>query len=296
LNAAFTQSTASLDASGNLLLTADNTGPATLSLTLTDGPANVGQGNLASHLMALTTNGKDGDTTSTAIQVFDIQGTPHTLNITFTKQANNTWNMTATLPSADGTVIDGSVTGISFADDGSFQQVTGTGVGDGDIEIQFNGLAAPQTITLALGSTGGFDGLTQFGGPTTAGAIGQDGFGPGFLNNITFGGDGTVSGTFSNGRILPIAQLALANFQNPSGLVREGENYFGVSSGSGVPLIGGGQTGGRGSVQQGVLEASNVDVALEFTRLVVAQRGFQVNARILSVSNEVLQEIANIIR
>jgi len=101
---------------------------------------------------------------------------------------------------------------------------------------------------------------------------------------------------FTNGRTLPLAQLALAVFPNPAGLLREGENYFSLSVQSGLPLVGAPMSGSRGSIQRGTLESSNVDVALEFTRLITAQRGFQINTRTITVSDQVLQELANIIR
>jgi flagellar hook protein FlgE len=95
---------------------------------------------------------------------------------------------------------------------------------------------------------------------------------------------------------LPIAQLAIANFTNPGGLNREGKNYYSLSNNSDLPMIGPAGSGGRGIITQGTLENSNVDVAFEFTRLILAQRGFQVNARTISVSDQMLQELANIIR
>jgi flagellar hook protein FlgE len=126
--------------------------------------------------------------------------------------------------------------------------------------------------------------------------VDQDGFGAGFLTSVSIAKDGIINGVFTNGQILPLAQLALAAFVNPGGLSREGSNLFSITAQSGEALIGAGGSGGRGLVEQGTLESSNVDIALEFTRLIIAQRGFQVNARTITVSNEVLQELANIIR
>jgi flagellar hook protein FlgE len=165
--------------------------------------------------------------------------------------------------------------------------------------MSINGISPPnpaQTITLNFGTPGGFNGLTQFGGATSAAAVDQDGFGAGFLTSVSVASDGVINGVFTNGQILPLAQMAIATFVNPGGLGREGNNLFSLTSQSGEALIGAGGSGGRGLVQQGTLESSNVDVALEFTRLIIAQRGFQVNARTITVGNEVLQELANIIR
>lgn len=299
INANFTGATASLDATGNLIVRANTTGPSALNLTISDdtaAPPVVGSTRWSDHIFRTTTVGKDGDRVPTAIQVYDTQGTAHTVTLTFQKQANNTWNLSASMSASEGTVVDSTVTGITFNDDGSFRLVSGTGPGDADIAIQFNGIAAPQTLNFFFGDPNGSNGLTQFGGPTSAAAISQDGYSAGFLNSLSVSTDGVLQGVFTNGRSLPIAQLAIANFTNPTGLSREGNNYFMVTANSGLPLVGTALSGGRGAIQRGTLESSNVDTALEFTRLIIAQRGFQVNARTISVSNEVLQELASIIR
>jgi flagellar hook protein FlgE len=103
-----------------------------------------------------------------------------------------------------------------------------------------------------------------------------------------------MQGVFSNGQTLPIAQLAVASFNNPAGLSREGQNYFSLTAQSGIPLLGTADSGGRGTIQQGTLESSNVDVALEYTNLITAQRGFQVNTRTITASDQMLQDLANI--
>jgi flagellar hook protein FlgE len=280
---------------GNIVLTAANTGPnPQLNLVISDSPGNTGVGGWANHTMTTTTVGKTADTLNSSIQIFDTQGTAHTLTLTFVKQAAaNTWNMTASIPTSDGTMTNNTVTGITFNPDGSFNQITGT---NPFITFQINGLNVPQTIGFNFGTSRSFNGLTQFGGTSTAAAKNQDGFAPGFLSNVSVGSDGTLNGVFTNGQILPIAQLAIATFNNPAGLNRQGNNFFNLSSSSGLALLGPGLSGGRGSVQQGVLESSNVDVALEFTRLIIAQRGFQVNARTISTSNDILQDLVTIIR
>jgi flagellar hook protein FlgE len=159
-----------------------------------------------------------------------------------------------------------------------------------------NGLAAPQTISLNFGSANGFNGLTQFGGSSAAAASAQNGYAAGTLSSVSIAQDGTVNGVFTNGQIFPLAQLAIAQFTNPEGLSRVGQNYYQSTINSGVPVIAGGQAGGRGSVQSGALETSNVDVAKEFTNLISAQQAFQVNSRSIMVSSQVLQDLASIIR
>ncbi|MER3415392.1 MAG: hypothetical protein C4297_04150 [Gemmataceae bacterium] len=296
ISAAYSGATASLDAAGNLVLQADNAGPASLSMTIADHSSNVGGTNWAAHGMRLTVDGKDGDKVATSIQIYDEQGTAHSLSLTFIKKGNNLWDLVAAIPPADGTLTDNFVSNIQFNDDGSFRQVNGVGPGDADIELQIIGLSGTQTIRLNFGTANGFDGVTQFGGSTSVAATSQDGFAAGSLTSIAVAPNGQINGVFTNGRTLPLAQLALAVFPNPAGLLREGENYFSLSVQSGLPLVGAPMSGSRGSIQRGTLESSNVDVALEFTRLITAQRGFQINTRTITVSDQVLQELANIIR
>ncbi|HZT83566.1 MAG TPA: flagellar hook-basal body complex protein [Gemmataceae bacterium] len=296
INANFAGTTASLDASGNLVMQANATGPAAFTLQISDAAGNVGSTNWSNHSLLVTTAGKNGDTATTAIQVYDAQGTAHNVTFTFQKVANNVWNLSGSILPSEGTVVDGSVQGITFNDNGSFQGVTGSGTGDAFMTFHFNGLSQPQTIGFSFGTPQAFDGLTQFGGSSSASAVSQNGFAAGFLTSVSVSKGGVINGIFTNGRTLPLAQLAIASFANPAGLNREGDNYFGVSTHSGDALIGAGLTGGRGQIQQGTLESSNVDVAQEFTRLIIAQRGFEVNARTITTSDQVLQALTNIIR
>jgi flagellar hook protein FlgE len=244
------------------------------------------QGNLSA---SLATNG----TYSTAIQIFDSQGTGHSLSLTFTKTATNTFGLTGAL-SDGGTVTVPANTSITFNADGSL-------AGPATIALSIAypaaiGVTTPQAVTLKLGTVGKTDGLTQFGGNSSAAAINQDGAAAGSLTSVSVGQDGTINGAFSNGKILAIAQIALATFANPGGLTRQGNNYYAATVNSGPPVVAGGLAGGRGLVQGGTLEQSNVDVSTEFTNLIIAQRSFQVNAKAITTSSEVLQDLANIIR
>ncbi len=298
INTNFPGSTASLDSQGNLVMTANNAGTNNLSLNITDGNPNPsgGASNWGNHIMNVTTPGADGATVNTSIQVYDPQGTAHTLNLTFQKQANNTWSLTGAIDPSEGTMADNLVNNITFNQNGSFSQVTGTGVGNATMSVQFNGFATPQTISFNFGTPGAFDGLTQNGGSSSASATGQNGFAAGFLSTLSIGQDGVINGIFTNGQTLAIAQIAVANFANPGALNRVGNNYYALSSESGPALIGAGQSGGRGSVQQGQLESSNVDVSLEFTRLIIAQEGYQVNSHVITAADQILQDLGNIIR
>ena len=115
-------------------------------------------------------------------------------------------------------------------------------------------MAGTQTVSLSPGTTNGFGGLTEFGGATSAAATSQDGFAAGFLTSLSVGQDGVISGVFTNGQTLAIAQLATASFANSEGLNRVGNNYYTPSADSGEPQIGAAGSGGRGAIQGGSLE------------------------------------------
>ncbi len=435
--------TASLDVNGAITLTANRAGAGDLAINLSSRASNAGAATFSNFV--LVTDGKDGDTTTTAIEIFDDQGTSHTMTLTFQKVGDNEWDMIASIgPSGDFAGFDARVDGITFNEDGSFQSVTGadtqtvvastvaatitdtatpastivadettvvtatdlvpaTFVGDivvqatvkvgdqtftvtdsttldetstlGAIETLLNGATffgsaaananlpagftataefddsgvlvvtadnvGPAEITLSIatdsgisflgdfttttpgqdgddtidfeilnldgfdtvqniqalfGTVNGFEGLTQFGGFTSAAATEQDGSSSGTLVDVAVQSDGVINGLFDNGRTLGLAQLAIATFTNASGLDRVANNYFSDNTNSGEAVIGFAGAGGRGTIQSGVLENSNVDVSVEFTRLITAQRGFQVNARSFTTANSVLDETVNLVR
>ena len=239
------------------------------------------QGNLSSSLPV-------GGTTTTSIQVYDSLSTPRALTINFTKTAANTFDISTQISGGTATPVTTTVT----------FDTQGLLVGPATIAVDVTGIpgAANQTITLNLGTPGQTTGLTQFGGTSTSTAVNQDGVGFGTLTDVSFDSTGTLQGRFSNGRTVPIAQLAIAGFNNQSGLSRMGQNYFTSTPASGEALVGVGGQGGLGTVVGSTLEGANVDIAIEFSRLIIAQRGFQVNARTISVANDTLQELANIVR
>ena len=221
-----------------------------------------------------------------------MNGQAHALTLTFERQDGNEWNLNATIPDADGTVVTGTIEGILFNDDGTLQSLSGSP----NLEFLFSGISENQTITLDFGTAGTFDGLTQFGDTETAFAESQDGFAPGSLTSIFIDPDGTIQGAYSNGRIEAINQISMATFSNPGGLIRTGSNLFEVSANSGTPVVGNPGEGGRGVVRSGVLEVSNVDTSQEFVNLIIAQRGFQVNSRVITTTDTMLQELISIVR
>ena len=239
----------------------------------------------------LSAEAATGDTHVSSIDVFDSQGIKHTLTMTFTKTATaNTWDLAVT--SADGTVTDGAVAGMAFNTNGSFDT---TGEGDtGSIDIDF-GLGA-QTITMNFGTSSGFNGLTQVAGTSTAAAASQDGYEVGNFKSVSITTDGTLSALYTNGQSKAFAQLERVAFNNPDSLEQMGNNFFSSNSQfTGEPISVVAQSGRGGNVMSGTLENSNVDITRELTNLIIAQRGFQANSRTITTSNQVLQEIMQII-
>ena len=141
-----------------------------------------------------------------------------------------------------------------------------------------------------------FGGLTQFNTKSSAWVEHQDGYSMGSLSSYSVGIDGTIQGVYDNGAIMNLARVALANFQNPSGLLQMGSNLYQQSSNSGDPSIGGPGSQGMGAILPSSLEMSNVDLSEEFTDMIITQRGFQANSRVITTSDEMLQELVNLKR
>ncbi len=289
LNGALTGATAALAADGTLSVTSDTTGEGFLSLLLRDASGNVGGSSFSANSMFLSTQGSNGDTFELSMEVFDVRGESHRINFDFLKESANTWSVTADIRADSGVLIDNSVLNLTFNEDGSYGLAGLTGVGDANIEIQFNGITAPQEIALD------FSGLSHLATDFSITQM-QDGIPPGSLTSVAVSTTGELTGLASNGRAIPLAQLAIATFSNPNALDAVGSNYFKQSMSSGEASLGSGMSGNRGQIMGGQLERSNVDIAQEFTQLIVAQRGFSANARTITVSDEMLEELTNIIR
>ncbi|MGY2082606.1 flagellar hook protein FlgE [Blastococcus sp. SYSU DS0539] len=225
----------------------------------------------------------------TPTKMYDAQGVEQRVTYTFTKTASDTWNLTVqnaggaalALTNADGTAFDGTVT---FDVAGTMTAPAGG--------IAFDPAAAgwPGPVAVDLGT------ISQFAGSSEVTAPEQDGYALGSLQSFQLANDGTIMGVYSNGLRQPLGQLAMAAFNNPSGLEKAGNSSFRVGDNSGVAAIGIAGAGGRGVLSSGALEMSNVDLSEEFTSLIVAQRGFQANSRVITASDEILQDLVNLKR
>ncbi len=138
--------------------------------------------------------------------------------------------------------------------------------------------------------------ITMFANTSTASATSVDGFKQGTLDDFTIASTGEVMGVFDNGQRRILGQIALANFKNPAGLEKTSSNMYRTTSNSGQAIVGVPGSGGFGSLNPGALEMSNVDLSREFTSMITTQRGFQANSRIITTSDEMLQEVVNMKR
>ncbi len=238
---------------------------------------------------------KRADTTDAAISIFDSLGNRHTVTITFTKTANtNEWTWAANI--GDPATITGGRSGrILFNEDGTLRAFS---YDDGSTALQINpnNGAEPLEINLIYGTANSFTGITQVQGDSTVTPREQNGYGAGVMTNISIDTTGKIIGTFSNGAVMNLGQVLLAEFNNPGGLAKMGDNLYDVTGNSGTPAIVEAGISTSSTITSGALEQSNVDLSEEFTRMITAQRGFQANARIITTSDEFLQEIVNLKR
>jgi flagellar hook protein FlgE len=229
-----------------------------------------------------------GGKATASVSVFDSLGNRHTVTLTFTKNASaNTWDWSAAVPGASG--LTGDTGQITFNADGTLA----TGI-TGPLAFTPGNGANALSINLNIGTPGVFSGITQTQGTSSVTARDQDGYGAGTLSNISIDPSGKVLGTFSNGRVLTLAQILLGEFNNPGGLVKSGDNLYDVSGSSGSAMVT--TDNANSSIVSSALEQSNVDLADEFTRMILAQRGFQANARVVTTSDEFLNEVVNLKR
>ncbi len=232
-----------------------------------------------------------GTAITSSITVYDQQGTPINLSFTFTKAAADSWTLSAGATDPAGNPITATIGGNPM----TFNPASGAlTTGPFTVSLASPNFAAP--IAVDFGAPGGTQSLTQFSGASSVAALSQDGYALGSLQAFTIGNDGVVTGVFSNGRNRPIGEIALAGFSNPGGLEKVGDSMFRATVNSGLAQIGTTGSSGRGTLSGSTLEMSNVDLAREFTNLIIAQRGFQANSRVITASDEMLQDLVNLKR
>lgn len=264
---------------------------------------------------------------SSSITVYDSLGQAHVVNVYFKKDATadatsgeTTWNWIATADfgEEDQETIGGSgqlvfsnegllktekttttTTTTTDPDTGETTTTTTTTTAevptDGTATFTFPG-ATDQEIHLDFGSDSGGGASTQYTSASTTTFQTQDGYAPGELESITVSEDGTISGHYSNGQILNLFQITLANFNNSQGLHKEGGNLYTETVESGVAYTNSPGKGALGEISANSLEQSNVDLATEFVNLIVCQRGYQANSRVITTTDQMLDELMNLKR
>jgi len=222
---------------------------------------------------------------ATSFTIYDSLGAAHQITIEFTKSAAtpNEWSWSVTSP--DGTCADTGT--ITFTENG---------------ECQTDSITFTLTLTDPKGATpdipvaANLTTVTQLVGTTTAQAVSQDGLPVGALQSFSIDELGVVTGIYSNGMSERIAQIALAGFTNPAGLTKLGGGLYAPSPNSGNAIIKPANVGSNGTLAAGFLEMSNVDLAQEFATLIVTQRAFQANSRVVTTADEMLQDVLTLKR
>jgi flagellar hook protein FlgE len=289
------------------LLVAGNAGTANAieNLVITNETKNVAVASFA------TLEEATGESVTTNAVVYDSIGNAHRVEFTFVLESRgvvdpssgtvgNTWRVFAEAEDGRLLALNGSVLGsdrvagsgqVMFTTEGQFlsQQAMGN-LGFASFNIPNSGAVTPLSFAPDFSDLTGFANTQSI-----AFMIDQDGLATGILMDYSVGLDGIVTGIFSNGATRSLAQVQLARFQNANGLMEEGANLFRVGANSGVPIVSNPGEQGNGAVVGGALEGSNVDFAKEFSDLIVAQRAFQANARIITRSDQMLEELVNII-
>ncbi|MGY6499369.1 MAG: flagellar hook protein FlgE [Acidimicrobiales bacterium] len=241
----------------------------------------------------LPADAANGTVIANAVEVFDDQGNPWMLSVQFEKTGDDAWQVSVDY-------IDpatGNLSGSPFTSALGFDS-------SGELTTPFTltaGAGLPASFTsgsldLRFGTAGGANRLTQYGDLNTIAIVDQNGSAAGSLQSFTVSQEGLIIGSYSNGRTRAIGQLALASFANPEGLEKVGGSNYRATMNSGLAQVGTAGAGGRGLLSTGTLEMSNVDLAGEFTNLIVSQRGFQANSRVVTTSDELLQEVVNLKR
>lgn len=308
-----------VDALGNLLTLSgekvqgwmeDSTGMVNTSAALSDIVVPVGtlktpiatqNFSIDGNLNCEAQNGAVNGTFSNPIEVIDSLGVAHVLTVTFTKSASaNQWDYSITIPGAEvgaATPTSELVTGsVTFDSSGKLTDPPST---TPDVAVAIAGLAdgaADLALNWNLYTPSGAPRLTQYAQPSAVSANAQDGAAAASLMRVGLADGGKILAQFSNGQQRVVGQVALASIRNPESLIAMGNNNYQPSAASALPAVGVPGTGGRGSIIGAAIESSTVDIAKEFTNLIVYQRGYQANSRVVIAVDELSQETINLKR
>lgn len=269
------------------------------SLTPITIPVGVNEGAQATQNISLTTNLNSNATAGTAfsspVQVYDSLGQSHQIAVSYTKTGTNTWNYSVALPAGDATGVPVNNTGtLTFDSSGTLVSPTGTvnsitfpALTDGASDLSFN---------WNLNDVAGNPTISQLASASTNTGNNQDGFTSGVYKSFTADANGVITAQFSNGRTSTIGQIAVATVANTAGLTASGSNNYNTTAASGTASIGVAGAGGRGTIDDGALEQSNVNISTEFSNLIVAQRAFEANSKTITTFDTVSQDVLSMIR
>ncbi len=282
-------SKAKFDGTNNLIKTADS------NINFTFDATSVTENGSTATLSSSADGNRTPNIVNGSVTVYDSLGNSHQVTLKYTKIDTNVWDWTASVPgtsTSSGTATSSTGT-ITFNADGTLDPAN-ISPNNPQLTFQPTGGAKPVSMDLDFGKN--FEGVTQTSASSVLSSLSQNGSASASLSNMNIDQYGNIVGVFSNGNSRTLAQLMVATFPNLNGLISNGDNLYSAYANAGQPRIGalGEETGT--TVQSGALEQSNVDLSQEFTRMIVSQRGFQANARVITTADNLLQEITNIIR
>jgi flagellar hook protein FlgE len=254
---------------------------------------------LSGNLLADATVGSTQATFAAPIQVYDSLGQVHTLTVTFTETASNTWNYTVDVPGADltagtaGTPSQLANGTLTFDGNGNLK----TPAAPGQVAIAIKGLsdgASDMNVNWNLYDANGNPTFTQFAQASALSGSSQNGNAAAEVTQVSLSNGGAIFVNYSDGQQLEIGQIALASIANPDSLVAVGQSNYEVGPDTSTPVVGMPATGSRGNIEGGALEESTVDIATEFTNLIVYQRSYEANSKVISTLNQLTQDLLSI--
>lgn len=239
-----------------------------------------------------------GDTHTSVISFYDSLGNTIPVTFNFLNTGSGQWDVSGSIPATAGsavTINGGAAMTLNFDADGNLVAPAG----DASVELTLtNGAASPQTATWDLYDDLGLNrgDLTGYASPSATSFQSQNGYSTGTLRGVSFNEEGIVTGSYSNGQLMSLYQVTLADFSSYDDLTKLGRNLYAESIDSGQAVPGTPGSGTLGSISPSSIEMSNVDLAQEFVKMITTQRAFQANSRVITTSDEILTELINIKR
>jgi flagellar hook protein FlgE len=263
-------------------------------------PVGLNEGAQATQNFSITTNLNSNATVttpySTPVTIFDSLGQSHQATVSYAKTGTNTWSYSVDLPAGDyapGTATNNTGTltfdtsGNLVSPTGSVNNITFSTLTDGASDLSFN---------WNLNNSSGTPTISQLASASSNTANSQDGFTSGVYQKFVVDSAGVITAQFSNGRTSTVGQIAVATVANTAGLTASGGNNFTTTAASGLATVGVAGAGGRGTVDDGALEQSNVNISTEFSNLIVAQRAFEANSKTVTTFDTISQDVLSMVR